>query len=385
MRLEDWWEKITLGKAEKNAYFQIDNDRVLNTYTPRGAANFIPMHTYFEVRLKQMFLRNQREYFREFEPLASVTAEFQFAGERVQAPIVVGPMMLANVDKVSKGDHVEFLNIRLIGPCPYEGEDLKLFVGLFRIVTNDWSKRALNLLEILAKTFDSSRLSSFINISEPLADGLQGFIGMKDCEMRLGQYIQYTVPDIGREAKAGALCPCFEVYLRRPSSELDLDEQQKFWVNEGRLFYGESEEDLKEYTEADFVLLQIAPLDARHDYSGFNFHKKHWKKIEGLLAEQKNDDAFATFKLLAADLVQCDDIIPPHRISLLKGYRQKMDDNIALFEDLYAGKKREKYAMRGKRVSVPQELGETDLLNAVEAEVDITDFSPEHLIAQFTR
>ena len=83
------------------------------------------MKTYFEVRLKQMFLQNQRVYSREYEPLAHATVEFQFAGERIQSPIVIGPTMLANVDKVSDGDQIEFLNIRLIGPCPYEGEDLK--------------------------------------------------------------------------------------------------------------------------------------------------------------------------------------------------------------------------------------------------------------------
>jgi hypothetical protein len=380
--LKEWWDKFAFSRSEDYSYFEIDNGRILNTYSPSAAENFIPMKTYFEVRLKQMFLQNQRVYTREYEPLAHATIEFQFAGESIQSPIVIGPTMLANVDKVSDGDQIEFLNIRLIGPCPYEGEDVKIFTGLFRMVTKDWSKSVLSLLENFSKTFDSSQLSSFINIAQPLTDGIQGFMGMKELEMRVGRYIHYAAPDTGPEISSGALRPCFVVHLRRPSSEIDDSEEKKFWVKEGRLHYGDSEADLVEYKEADFMLLQITPLVTRGDYTGFDFHKKHWKKIESLLAEQKNDDAFSVFKLLVADLVLCDDIIHPHRIALLKKYREQMDSNIEFYKELYST---DRIGMLPTRYERAPDLEETDLHLAVEEEIDMEDFSAEDLVTKFTK
>ena len=115
-----------------------------------------------------------------------------------------------------------------------------------------------------------------------------------------------------------------------------------------------------------------------------NGARAHWKKIESLLAEQKTDDAFAVFKLLAADLVLCDDIIYPHRISLLKKYREQMDSNIELYKELYSTDRIGILPMHDERKSQPKELEETDLHLAVEEEIEIEDFSPEDIITKFT-
>ncbi|MFP3950523.1 MAG: hypothetical protein ACLFVP_00030 [Candidatus Bathyarchaeia archaeon] len=383
MGLREWWENFAFNESEDYSYFEIDDDHVISTHSA-SAEDFIPMRTYFELRLKQMFLKNQRVYTREFEPVAHVAVDFQFAGERIQSPIIVGPSMLANVDKVSKGDQIEFLNIRIVGPCPYEGEDLKVFTGLFRMVTKDWTKRVLSLLETFSQTFDSSHISSFINISKPLSDGIQGFIGLEDIEMRVGRYIQYAAPDMNSTG-FGVLRPCFAVHLRKPSSEVV---KERFWVNEGRLHYGDSREELTEYDGADFMLLELAPLATRGDYTGFDFHRKHWKKIESLLAEQKNDDAFATFKLLAAELVTCDDIILPHRASLLKNYREQMDEWIKFYDELYSTDRPGRQPITAETQPRIKELDEKDLQKAleqdIEAETDV-EYTPESILSKYTK
>lgn len=325
------WSKLVRTESQDGAYVTIPPARVLGAAP--ATTRFLPHRSYFEIRLKHMLLQDQREYFREFIPLASFNTEFLFGGERVNTPLVVGPSMLSNVQRVSQGDRVEFLNTRLVGPCPYEGDDLELFAGLFRLTTNDWAKQALSLLEVLTKTFDTSKLSSAIKLASPLASGIEGFFGMKDVEFRLGKHLSFSAPSI--ELRDGQLQPVHVALLRLPRAQLNTEQAARFWVREGRLCYGASEAELEPFTGCDFLLLDISPLAARSDYSSFDFHRKHWRKIEDLLAVQKTDEARAAFKLLAASIAQCDDIVRSHRFALLKQYKAWIDDSIAAYAQLF--------------------------------------------------
>lgn len=390
MSIKSWWSSLAAKQNDNNAYFRISDEHIIDTHTDGSADQFVPGCTYFEVRLKQMFLKNRREWAREFLPLTSSNIEFQFLGERVSVPMVLGQNSLNNMEKITRGDEIEFLNTRIVGPCPYEGEDIELFLGLFRMVTNDWTKQTLSLLEGILKIVDSSRISSFLNLAGPLSSGLEGFLGMEDLEMRIGQRVQYASPVAGQPARVGVLRPSFEVSLLYPRAKLTSDMQRKFWVKEGRLFCGDSEHELTEFTDTDYLLIQIAPLRVRHDYTGFDFHKRHWKRIEELLPMGKQDEAFETFKLLAASLVQCDDIIQPQRIGLLENYRKKMDESIKFYKKLFSpSKNNRRESMRGAvERDRQQQLTEADLLSAVEAQgtgEESLNLSPEQMMKRFTK
>jgi hypothetical protein len=329
--LSNMWSKLARNPSEPDAHIVIPAARVVGD-TEHGDAKFVPHASYFEIRLKQMFLADQREYTREFTPLSSFNTEFSFAGQRVQTPVVVGPAMLGSIE-VAKGDHLEFLNTRLIGPCPYEGDDIELFAGLFRMTTNDWAKRALALLEVLSTTFDTSKLSSTLNLAEPLVSGVEGFFGMQDIEFRFGKHQSFAAPGTGG-GNQGTLQPQYLALLRLPRSKLGNDGAAKFWVRDGRLAWGDDAAHLQEFSGCDFMLLHIAPLSSRSDFGSFEFHRRYWRKIEDLLAEQKYDEAYETFRLLAANLVQCEDIVRSHRMALLRQYRQWIDDSAAEYQSL---------------------------------------------------
>lgn len=327
------WSKLTRTANEPDAHVVIPAARVLDPPDPEAAAAFIPHATYFEIRLKQMFLQDRRAYAREFTALSSFNTEFLFGGQRIETPLVVGPSMLANIE-IANGDHLEFLNTRLIGPCPYEGDDIELFAGLFRMTTNDWAKQTLGLLELLTKTFDTSKLGSTLNLAKPLAESVESFFGMKDVEYRLGKHLSFAAPGTGGGVQ-GTLQPAYLALLRTPRSQLDGNE---LWIRDGRLCHGDDANSLTEFAGCDFMLLHIAPLRSRSDFSSFEFHQNHWRKIEELLAAEKNDEAEQTFRLLAANLVQCNDIVMGHRRALLGQYRAWMDERIEQFAALYGRK-----------------------------------------------
>ena len=55
----------------------------------------------------------------------------------------------------------------------------------------------IGLLETVAKSFDATKLSSYVNISEPLLSGIESFFGMgDDMQFRIGQRDEFRDSEI---------------------------------------------------------------------------------------------------------------------------------------------------------------------------------------------
>jgi hypothetical protein len=121
MDLLDVLDKIVRGRSAAQAAFTIAPDHVLDGQEEGEEIFLKPQATYFEIRLKQMHLRDQREYWRSFRPFATFVSSFLHAGQKREVPFVVGPEMLDEAVKLQDGDRVEYLNTRVAGPFPYEG------------------------------------------------------------------------------------------------------------------------------------------------------------------------------------------------------------------------------------------------------------------------
>jgi hypothetical protein len=326
MNLIELWNSLLREKTFTTAAFRISPDRVLRTDTSRETTGFVPRATYFELRLSQMFLQYQREYWRDFIPMASMMTEFIFNGSRTTIPILIGPERLASAQQVARGDMVDYFNTRIAGPYPYQGDDISLFAGLFRVEVNNWAKRTLSLFETVAEAFDPTRLSSYISIARPLLTGLEGFLGMKEVEMRLGRQKAYMQQVSGAApadtAASDVLQPAFEVHIRAEASQFSPSERRKFWVYENRLFYGDNENNIRPYSGADFMLLRFVPLATRNDFVTFDFHRVHWKKTEEFLAQGDEESARQEFRMLAVALARSEDIVDAQRRLLAQQYKK---------------------------------------------------------------
>jgi hypothetical protein len=335
MPLRNLMDTILRRRTAPYADFSIGSERVLDPLTSGEATGFVPEETYFEIRLSQMYLNHEREYWREFLPLASLMAEFQFAGERRTVPMVIGPELLEGGSQLAKSGRVEFLNIRAAGPYPYMGDDVEFFFGLFRMATNNWAKRVLSLLESVTKAFDVSKLSSFVNVAGPLVDGVQGLLGMSEVEMRMAVYRHLaTPPDLPPDRLPDtAMRRGFHALIGAPPKPISVEEQRRFWVRDGRLWYGETADRLVPYDAADFLLVRMVPLSTRFDYSTFDFHKVHWPKVKEHIWNGQADAARQSLRLLAANLVQCQDLTLSHRNALLAKYRRQFEDEMNRYQE----------------------------------------------------
>jgi len=376
-------DRLIRRQSSPPAAFTIADDHLLDGWAEDAPRFLQPQASYFEIRLKQMLLRNQREYWREFRPFSTFVAGFVHNGQAREMPFILGPQRLGEHAAALGGDAVEYRNLRIAGPFPYEGDDLQLFSALSRLEANNWAVQALGLLETVARAFDASKVTRYLAVAAPLVAGLESFLGMEKVELRLGMQQVYEQP-VGRGGlRPNALRARHELLLNLPDHALDAAARRRFWVREGRLFHGAAAETAQPYREADFLLFEIRPLRARGDYTTFDFHAVNWQDTLKALWDGSEELARQKLRLTAAALAQCGDIVRPQRVALLRAYKEQFDEELALYhETLAAPAFRSLSELRAKRVEREPALSESALSRALQRSRGERDASPELVMAE---
>lgn len=336
MSIFEFFDRILRTQSSAPAHFTIADDHLLDGVAQDAPTFFTPHKSYFEIRLKQMMLRDKREYWRGFRPFSTFVTGFLHDGQAREAPFLVGPDLLGERAQTLGGDSVEYRNLRIAGPYPYEGDDVQLFAGLSRTEAGNWAVQTLGLLETFAKAFDVSKVTQYIEIAAPLVKGIEGFLGMRDIELRMGLQRAYEQP-VGRGgAGPSTLRARHELLLNLPDTGLDpLTIQRRFWVKDGRLFFGDRPETARPYQDADFLLFEIRPVLMRNDYTTFPFHAVNWQETVKAIWDGSERLARQKLRLTAATLVQCGDIVRPQRNALLKMYKQQFDEELAEYRTMF--------------------------------------------------
>lgn len=296
--------------------------------TTSGLEAFPPRECYLEVRLAQLHLRDRREWWREFVPMTTVVTEFQHQGGRISVPIVQGPSTYK--DKFAGDGPVDVYNTRVAGPVPYAGDDVGLFVGLSRTVRVDWAERAFELLEAIAKQLDVTRISSFVSVAAPVAEGVERLLGMEKTESRLAIAEQLVA---GSPAVWGLRPGWLAVFS--PDGEVPT---QQLCVHNDRLCTRvDGERGAFDYTGSDFLLVHVRALGERDDYEQFDFHTTYWQHVQNRLWDYQLDAAAAAWELLVSSLMQCGDLLRSQRRNLYRYYQGLYDTDLETARTVHDG------------------------------------------------
>ena len=382
MRFFTYADRLIRQQSSPPATVTIAEDHLLDGWED-GVERFLqPQESYFEIRLKQMYLRYQREYWREFRPFSTFVTAFVHSGKTHELPFVVGPELLGQQAVALGGDAIEYRNLRIAGPFPYEGDDLQLFSALSRLAANDWAVQSLSLLETVAKAFDVSKITRYLEIAAPLVKGIESFLGMQDVELRMGMQQVYQQP-VGRGGlRPNALRARHEVLLNLPDHSLDSAARHKFWVKDGELFFGDRPEAAQPYRAADFLLFEIRPLRERGDYTTFDFHTLNWQDTLKAIWDGSETMARQKLRLTAAALAQCTDIVRPHRNALLRAYKAQFDEELALYQEVLAEPAHRSSAeLAAKSAERAAALTDKSLYQALQSSGTSRDLSPEQVMA----
>jgi hypothetical protein len=258
-----------------------------------------------------MFLKNGRELWREFVPMTVFVTEFIFAGKKQIIPFIVSNEILGSIREKIEGNDVEYRQTKVVGPIPYAGGDVALFVGLYRTTTKNYAVKLFNFAGNVAKAFDASGLTRYLDVADPLGAGLNDLLGMADVEFRLGSREEFVA---GSTFKEG-----FQAYIDAPEAELRANNLQ---VKDAKLFAGT--QGTERYDRHDYCLVEIEYLEERKDYTTLPFHR-FWEQSKELVWKNEEEKARAAFLRLVQEVAVSPELTKRHRSALIKVYKANFE------------------------------------------------------------
>lgn len=305
-------EKIGLRQdgVNRKFYGAIDTEHVLGENF--SATALASESSYFQIRLKEMFLRDKNEYFRSFIPLAVAVCKFKYDGQTREVPYLVGNQLLESIPSYVEGEHVDYRNIRLLGPVPYNGGDIGLFVGLYRVQVSNLLGEIFDLMEKIIGAFDLAKLTSYLPIADMVSDGLANLMGMRQIEMRLGTMDTFT----GSESETNRFRSGYLAFINCPETDIKANQ---LWVSDGVLMKGSDRKPLERFRSYDYCLVRVEALNERPDLDTLPFHQ-HWKEAKRNIWDGSAEAAKRNYLALMGQIASTPDLTATHRSILIQAY-----------------------------------------------------------------
>lgn len=326
------------------------------------AVAFVPNEVYLEVRVRQIWLTQEREMWREFQPFAAVVSEFLHRGETRTLPAILGASALgAKLSLIRAEDAIEIRNLRVAGPTPYEGDDVSVLVALFRTETKDWMGCTLGIVESIAQAVGGPALVAAKSVADAVVSAVTQILGQDDVELRCGQHHSWSSPEDPERPGSTELQPMHYVVMRCPVHEAGADPGVGFTVHEGRL-HRRNDEGVQPYTEHDFILLSIESRRLRNDYKKLRFYGL-WQQTQAHVLDGDLVAAERSWRRTVGALYT-DELTGMHQQTLYAEYNKRyreMLDRFAQADD---------HAFRGGRVQpVSMPIDEQDPAEILLAQV----------------
>jgi len=229
---------------------------------PINEIDIVAEKHYIRVWLAEMFLRNDRRLFREFTPVVHSTVRLKFADKPAQElPYVAGPQDL-KLDADSL-DHGVQTNHALTNLLPFRGGTVSIAAGLFAYKTKDLLANLSQVLHKITELLNVGQLSTALNVVDSAVGGIQSLVGSKDKEVRLLYYEGFG----GETVEGGATLRSGHIAII--NADAATFAQDKLFVKNSGLCFGNSLATALPLTGADYMLLRIEASDTRDDFLGF--------------------------------------------------------------------------------------------------------------------
>jgi hypothetical protein len=272
---------------------------------------------YFAVRVNEMFLAQGRRWFTEYDPLVFVCTEFNYDGERIRVPFIVGPTMLDYVKESIPAGFV-FRNTRVAGLYPYRGERVAITVILYRVQRTNWARHLLGVMESAAGAIDfGSGLPAYLKVADAVLTGVESLLSLGGTVPVTGFRQEFDTHG-GDAFKPGYLAMLGPGGPAVPPASI--------WVKEHRLRRGPTPDATEEFRQSDYVLLSLASTEARSDVDTLPFYSMWQNVLSEAMAPSEDawELANKSFIGLSREIWFCPDLTEAHADQLVKHYEEQM-------------------------------------------------------------
>ena len=151
---------------------------------------------YFTVRINQMYLAENRQWWSVYDPLVVVVTEFVHGLQRITIPTVIGPNLIRKQKTADRPRHgVVLLNTRVTGPHPYRGGDVDISIAFYQVERVNHAQALLNVIDSLSSSIGvPGEISMIAKAAAPLLQGVEGLLSMKETNFLAGQRISLGTP-----------------------------------------------------------------------------------------------------------------------------------------------------------------------------------------------
>jgi hypothetical protein len=276
---------------------------------------------YFEIRLVEMYLKDERLWHREVAPAAFLVTEFGYDGATARRPFFLSntlpPETPAPLDPGPL--RVRFSNLLAAGPAPYAGGDVAVFVGLFQTTLKDWRAIAFDMFEKLFGNVDLGAMSHYLKLADKVSGTVLRCLGEKDVECILADK-----RTLGEHAPPR---PGYLAYLGRGGGTVAPD---SLVVRDGELMRVADGEE-RAYDETDYCLLRIRRAKTRNDHALMPFYAL-WVDARAKTNERKPEEAQVLMLKCADQIYASPDLTEGDKERLIKYYVAKLDTAAKLRE-----------------------------------------------------
>ena len=259
-RVQAIWDRLQRSPAQSPSWVPIPQERVDE---PANLGSALQANKqYFRIRVNEIYLTYQRQWFAQYDPMVLVVSEFSYAGQQTVVPFVVGPTMIEKLGSEVPAGMV-FAGTNVAGPHPYRGGDISVTVILYQTQRQNYARELLGLIENTATVLDLVvPLSTYIKIASVVLDGVESLTGTDST----------TNPLIGRRDVFSPVKPGYFVLTNAPMSSLN-----NLWVRNGQLVQGPNLAEANRFRGAEYVLYSVATTQ-RDDVSVLPFFPT-WQRV----------------------------------------------------------------------------------------------------------
>lgn len=271
-----------------------------------------PSEGYISVRLTEMRLTDRRRWLQDITPALFVIGEYDYNGARVRKPCFVSNKLLGDIGHgIDAGKlHVNFANKLVLGPTPYAGGDVELFVGLFQTATEERLTAMFGVFETLFGKIGGP-VAAGIALAHELLPAMLKCLGRTDVRCLLADYRPIGEQSLPTE--------CYLAYLRGdPDRAVDTG---NLAVRDRQLV--RKDDPNVSVDDVDYCLIRVQCAATRGDYQSLPFHKL-WLKAMELTGAQRHQDAQAFMLECSSQILASPDLTESHKIGLLEEYQARI-------------------------------------------------------------
>ena len=250
---------------------------------------------YFRLWLSEMYLKNDRQWFKTYYPVVQSFTTFSFGTQpNVEIAQVAGPGRLQDVDAAHL-DHMLQLNYSLTPLVPFSGGKVMIQAGLIAMLMQggDLLQRFIEVAGSVSSLIAVPQLSTALNIAGTVTKTVDQLLGIGDKQMRLG----YQDTFVGKGGGgANDLRPAYIAAIAAPSGTYGEDQ---LWVKDGALLSGPDAASAAPLADVDYMLLRLEIRAERDDWDSLTSIAEPFNKAFEAL---KQVDASGNPKLADADV-----------------------------------------------------------------------------------